>query len=338
MKYLKKYLPILLLTCLLPFAISCIRADKVDNSSIGNYNALWKIIDERYCYLDVKGIDWDAVYDKYLPRVQKNLSRDELFDLCSDMLSELKDGHVNLSSPFNLGREWSWYEDYPRNFEESIVEEYLGRDYRIAGGIKYTILNDNIGYIYYSSFANPIGNGNLDNILDYLSLCDGLIVDIRNNGGGNITNSTLLSERFTNVELVTSYIMYKTGKGHSSFSDPYPIKLKPSRGVKWQKPAAVLTNRRVYSAANDFANNMRYMPNVKIIGDRTGGGGGLPFTSELPNGWSVRFSASPMLDAELNHIEFGINPDIKVDMSPQNKIDMVDDIIEAARKYLKKNV
>ena len=28
----------------------------------------------------------------------------------------------------------------------------------------------------------------------------------------------------------------------------------------------------------------------------TGGGSGLPFSSELPNGWSVRFSASPMYE------------------------------------------
>ena len=46
----------------------------------------------------------------------------------------------------------------------------LGRDYRIAGGAKYTILEDNIGYIYYGDFSSGIGNGNLDEILLYLSL------------------------------------------------------------------------------------------------------------------------------------------------------------------------
>ena len=89
-----------------------------------------------------------------------------------------------------MARYWDWYLDYPRNFNESIIEKYLGRDYRIAGGAKYTILEDNIGYIYYGDFSSGIGNGNLDEILLYLSACNGLIIDVRNNGGGNLTNAT----------------------------------------------------------------------------------------------------------------------------------------------------
>jgi hypothetical protein len=58
----------------------------------------------------------------------------------------------------------------------------------------------------------------------------------------------------------------------------------------------------------------------------------LPFTSELPNGWGVRFSASPHLDAEKNHIELGIEPDIKIDLT---SLTLHDDIIEEARKTLK---
>lgn len=315
----------------------CYREDDIDNSPLGNYNALWKIIDEKYCYLDTKGIDWNEVYDKYLFRVKKNMSDDQLFDLLSEMLSELKDGHVNLISSFNMGREWSWYEDYPRNFEESIIEKYLGADYRIAGGIKYRILEDNIGYMYYSSFTNPIGNSNLDHIFKHFELCDGIIIDIRNNGGGNITNSTRIASHFTNKKIQTGYIVHKTGKGHSDFSTPYPIYLEPAKGIKWQKDVIVLTNRRTYSAANDFANSMRYMPKALLIGDTTGGGGGLPFSSELPNGWSVRFSASPILDRDKEHIEFGINPDIKVEMTIEDKIHNIDTIIEEARKNIKKN-
>ena len=34
---------------------------------------------------------------------------------------------------------------------------------------------------------------------------------------------------------------------------------------------------------------MRLLPHVMIMGDRTGGGSGFPFTTELPIGWSVRF-------------------------------------------------
>ena len=81
---------------------------------------------------------------------------------------------------------------------------------------------------------------------------------------------------------------------------------------------------------------MKEMPKAIIIGDKTGGGSGLPFSSELPNGWSVRFSASPMYDPHMQHLEFGIEPDIKVDMTSEDMQKGVDTIIETARKQLKK--
>ena len=80
---------------------------------------------------------------------------------------------------------------------------------------------------------------------------------------------------------------------------------------------------------------MRELPLVTIIGDKTGGGSGLPFTSELPNGWGVRFSACPILNAQKEHTEFGIDPDIKVDMNESDQQRGEDTIIETARAYLK---
>ena len=63
----------------------------------------------------------------------------------------------------------------------------------------------------------------------------------------------------------------------------------------------------------------------------------MPFSSELPNGWSVRFSASPILDAGKNHIEFGINPDISQDMTDEDMAKGLDTMIEKARELLKAN-
>jgi len=79
---------------------------------------------------------------------------------------------------------------------------------------------------------------------------------------------------------------------------------------------------------------MKQLPNVVVVGDQTGGGGGLPMNSELPNGWMVRYSACPMYDANMQNIEFGISPDIKVDMSHTDMDKGIDTIIETAIKYL----
>lgn len=319
---------------LLPLFAGCIREEEFDNTPQGNFEALWKIIDEQYCFLDYKQIDWDAIHDQYQPLITPNMSSDGLFEVLGNMLAELKDGHVNLYSASNTARYWDWYLDYPRNYDEALVEQYLGRDYRIASGLKYTILEDNIGYISYTSFSDGIGEGNLDEALSYLAACNGLIIDVRNNGGGNLTYSTRLAARFTNERVLTGYILHKTGPGHSDFSEPEPIYVDPSDGVRWQKKAVVLTNRHSYSATNDFINAMRYMPQVTLLGDKSGGGSGLPFTSELPNGWTVRFSASPHLDADKQQIEFGIDPDVKIDMTEEDKARGHDTLIEAARRLL----
>ncbi len=324
---------------LLPLLLSvlfcgCIREDDYDNSPQGNFDALWTLMDEHYCYFTYKGIDWDAVRDKYRPRIVSGMGNDALFEVLGDMLAELKDGHVNLYSASNTARYWDWYLDYPRNYDEALVERYLGRKYRISGGLRYTILEDNVGYVSYESFSDGIGEGNLDEMLDYLSVCNGLIVDVRNNGGGNLTYSSRLAARFTNERVLTGYILHKAGPGHDDFSQPEPIYLEPSASIRWQKPVAVLVNRHSYSATNDFANAMSCLPGVTLVGDRTGGGGGLPFSSELPNGWAVRFSASPHLDAQGAHIEGGIDPDVEVDMDEGDRQRGLDTIIEEARRLL----
>lgn len=327
----------ILLLAIITLTAGCYRADDIDNSPKGNFEALWKILDRGYCYFTYKNIDWNNIYDKYEAQISSRMTGEELFEVLGEMTRELKDGHVNLSSSHNMARYWEWYQDYPRNFSEEIIEDYLGRDYKIAAGLKYRILEDNIGYIYYESFTTPVGEGNLTEVMRHLALCRGLIIDVRNNGGGNITNSSKIAARFTEKSVTTGYIMYKKGFGHDDFSEPYPIVIEPSSGLRWQKPVVVLANRHTYSAANDFVNNMMSFPNVTIMGDRTGGGGGLAFTSELPNGWSVRYSASPHLNANKEHVELGIDPHVKVDMNDDDKDRGIDTIIETARKFIQKN-
>ena len=326
---------------ILTFCItSCITEDVPDNTPQGNFEALWNTIDTKYCFLDYKheeyGLDWDEVYRRYHNRLTDDMTKKELFQVLSEMLEELRDGHVNLVANHETSQYREWYDNYPSNFVDTIQRIYLGKDYAIAAGIKYTILEDNIGYLYYGSFNAGIGESNLDEILNELSICDGLILDVRNNGGGLLTLSERLAARFTNEKIHTGYISYKQGPGHNDFSSPEPVYVEPATDrVRWQKPVAVLTNRRAYSSTNDFVGKMKEMPKAIIIGDKTGGGSGLPFSSELPNGWSVRFSASPMYDPNMKHLEFGIEPDIKVDMSSEDMSKGIDTIIETARIYLR---
>lgn len=334
-----KHLNILLLLIGLLSATSCIREDVSGNTPEANFESLWKIIDEQYCFLDYKkqeyGLDWDQVHETYAKRITPSMGWEALFEVLSEMVAELRDGHVNLTSSLASSQYRQWFDSYPRNFSDSIQSIYLKKDYNQSSGLTYQILENNIGYIYCSSFSNGIGDGNLDQTLNRLAICDGLIIDVRNNGGGNLTTAQKLAARFTNQKTLVGYMTHKTGKGHSDFSNPYPVYIEPSNGIRWQKRAVVLTNRRSFSATNDFVNSMKQFPLITIVGDKTGGGSGLPFTSEIPCGWSIRFSASPILDPQMNQIEFGINPDVKVDMTSEDMQKGKDTMIEIACKLLK---
>ena len=201
--------------------------------------------------------------------------------------------------------------------------------------MKYTILQpDSIGYIYYGSFASSTSESNLDHVLYALRNCKGIIFDVRNNGGGSLYNAEKIASRFTKEKILSGYIQHKTGKGHNDFSEPYPLHLSPSERICFYKSVAVLSNRMTYSAANNFVSLMSNFPKVKVFGDKTGGGSGMPFSSELPNGWSIRFSASPIYDSSGNHTEFGIEPDYNVEIIDIDFIDERDTIIEVAQKYI----
>jgi C-terminal processing protease CtpA/Prc len=313
---------------------SCVSEKQYSDSPEGNFEQLWKIMDQKYCFFDYKHIDWDSVHTVYSKYITPDMTEDALFEVLGNMLSTLKDGHVNLYYTGNTARYWSWYEDYPRNFDQTIVDGYLGTDYHVAGGMKYKILPDNIGYVYYGDFSTGVGNGVINDMLSYFAICNGIIIDVRNNGGGLMTNSSTIASHFTNERVLTSYVRHKTGTGHNDFSEPFAIYLDPADGIRWQKKVIVLTNRHCFSATNDFVNSMRWLPNVTILGDKTGGGSGMPFTSELPNGWAVRFSASPYYDAQMNQIEFGIDPDIWVSLTTEDALKGIDTLIEAARKRL----
>ena len=317
---------------------ACVDVDEHPDTPQGNFEALWQIIDEHYCFFDYKqqqyGLDWQQVYNKYKVRVDDRMTSQQLFEVLTDMLGELRDGHVNLLSAYDYGRYWAWFQNYPANVSDTLLRRYMGTDYKIAGGLEYRVLDDNVGYLRYDSFLTGFSESNLDQALMHMLLCRGLIIDIRSNGGGNLTYAEALASRFCNEKTLVGYVQHKTGPGHSDFSDREPRYIAPSSGVRWQKPVCLLTNRGVFSAANEFTMYMKALPNVTIVGDHTGGGAGMPFSSSLPNGWSVRFSAVPMYDAKGQSCEFGIAPDVPVALDDNDVRQGYDTIIEKARRLL----
>lgn len=318
---------------------SCNRIEEFDNDNVGNFDALWTFVDRHYCFFDQKDLDWDAIGRQYRAEAERAGSQHVLFDIMSRMLDELRDGHVNLSTWLGTSYYRAWWSDYPQNYNERVVQQYyLDFNYTAMGYTYYTIIQPyNIGYLRISSFESAMGEGNLDIILNYFSLCNGLIIDIRDNGGGALTNVETYVRRFIDKPITAGYMMHKTGPGHNDFSKPHLYTYTPAAGhLRWYKPVAVLTNRSTFSAANNFAGIMKSLPQVTLIGATTGGGSGMPMSSEIPIGWSVRISACRILDPEGRDTEFGVEPTegYAVDINPDDTAAGRDPILDTAISLL----
>ncbi len=336
---MKQYI-IAILTCFI--LLACDRNNtisKYDADPRTNFDALWEILDEHYCYFTYKGIDWTEVYNQFLPRVNKVKDVFQLFDLMAEMIDILEDGHVNLYAPFDVSSCTGWFDSYPADYNADFLYNHFDSDLRSAGGFAYTTIdNGKVGYIRYSSFSDGFTTANLAYIDAYfhqLHKVKGIVIDVRNNGGGSLSYSEKLAACFFKEKTTTGYMQHKTGTCHDCFSDTTPIITDPKDApIDWSdKKVVVLSNRRCYSATNDFIVRMKQAPNVTVVGGITGGGGGMPLSQELPNGWMVRFSAVPMFDANMQHTEFGVIPDIETHIEADDSDDSI--LVTAIEEIIK---
>lgn len=323
----------------------CHSLESFDNDYYGNFDALWTTLDQHYCFFQEKEVDWAEVGARYRAKLKADMEIKEFFEVCADMLDELRDGHTNLSSWFDVSYYRKWWTDYPQNFNWRLIQQYyLDFDYNTSGGMSYKLLEDsNVGYVRYASFSSGINHSFVNDMMLTLKECDGLILDIRDNGGGDMTAVDELVSHFIAEKTLCGYIRHKTGPGHDDFSEPYAYYCEPVMGVRWLKPVIILANRSTFSAANNFVQVMKPLKHVAIVGDTTGGGSGMPFSSEIPIGWGVRFSASPVYDAAMQLTENGIEPspngkvDMDIEAAVQGRDTILDFAIDAIVRYAEEN-
>jgi len=294
-----------------------------------NFDYLWSQIDQKYSYFTFKDVNWDEVKVRYRAQLSKDMSQEALFDVMANMMNELKDDHTNLISDFNISRY-----DLPllheSNYSEHVVQKYYIPNYKTIGGFTHNkILNSNIGYIRYSSFSNEITPEQMSYLTNYYKDTDGLILDLRYNGGGSVTNIPIILEAFSNARTLAAYTIHRNGPGRDEFGNRETIHILKGSGLIYQKPVMVLIDRYSYSATTFFSVCTKAFDHIQLVGDTTGGGGGLPNGGQLPNGWFYRFSVSQILDLQgNNYAESGVPPDF---VATFNWNDMTkDEIIEAA--------
>jgi len=277
-----------------------------------NFDYLWQECKDRYSYFELKGVDWDAIKSQYRSKLFNDIRADSAFKVMGAMLDELKDGHVNLTSNFNI----SFYpieELGPENIRwRTIKDYYLPKDFYISGPFVHDfIANKQIGYLRFSSYTGAISNSNLDFALSRYQNTKGIILDIRQNGGGAVSDVFNLLSRFIDKKTLLFYSRLKEGPGTNDFSQPEAAWLEPHKGVKYTGKVVVLTDRGTFSAGSFTCLGIKAIPNMILMGDTTGGGLGLPNGGQLPNGWTYRFSVTQSLTLDLdNSYEMGVPPDI----------------------------
>ena len=332
------------LLCLLAFAFaSCERAfmeQEEPNNPVSIFEYLWNKVDQQYAFFDVKGVDWDSVYEVYRPKVNDQTEKDSLFRVCAAMLNTLRDGHTNLISSFDVSRNDSvFYKMYAeKNIDDEVVMlNYLTLNVHTTGSFMHNAIRDGkVAYIRYPSFQNAISESSLKYLVNYYKNSKGLIIDLRQNDGGSIDNIRMMLTIFDNHKQPLYYTQIKSGPGHNDFTELTTVYATDTCILEtpYTKPVAVLIDRGSYSATSFFALCTMGYDNIRLFGDYSGGGLGLPNGGALPNGWVYRFSITRTLTIDGQNYENGVPPTERVILDPACTAQGIDNVIEAAADWI----
>ena len=312
-----------------------------ENTPERNFEYLWQEYDRLYAAFELKDVDWDSVYVVYRPQVTPQTTDQELFLIMSRMLSTLQDGHVNLSTSTEHYSYTAWWDQYPINYDRDILRiHYLSGTMKGTNSpITYSLLDEQIGYVYIDNFSGANWGGHIEIALREMSNIKGLIVDVRNNGGGNEGNARDIAGRFTKEKRLYKHVKWRSGPNHNDLAS-FQAYFEPKGNVKFTRSTVVLTNRRVFSSAESFVLMMRALPHVTVVGDATGGGSsGHSVLRELPNGWLFRVPSALgfALNFEPYHEGNGLAPDVWISTPDELLASGTDRIFETAIDILRKN-
>lgn len=333
----------LLLSLVIMLCLSACVKDDIENTFIENFDLLWEIMDENYAGFDVRNVDWNAVRDIYRPMALAAQTEDELFAICSRMIdNELDDGHNSL-----IDRDGEDFDEDEVEFPlediydlNVIKDNYLEPDYEIFDGDEYfhhvigMIKDQNIAYLHLFEMEETDGGweAKMDQFIDDIKDTDGLIIDLRINGGGFTPIGFYIADRFAATEALAFNIQTKNGPAHDDFDDPNPVYIRPEGATQYAKPIAVLTDQFSASNAEDVTIKLITQDHVTHIGETTSGiFSNISLQRFLPNGWSVAFTHQLYTYPDGSSPEgVGISPEIEVLNTPEDWQAGIDQVMQTA--------
>ncbi|MBC8171712.1 MAG: PDZ domain-containing protein, partial [Anaerolineae bacterium] len=167
----------------------------------------------------------------------------------------------------------------------------------------------------------------------------GLIIDMRENGGGNGFLADQLTAYFFNEPLIVGYRGEYSKELDEFFFDPRGVQqlYLPAEDLRYDGPVVVLVGPDCASACERFAYNLTLQDRAAIIGyyPTAGLGGGVE-DFVMPLDMTIRFTVSRSVDPDGNiHIESnGVAPTIKVPVTRESLFATGDPVLETAIDYL----
>jgi len=299
----------------------------------GNFDVLWTGFDELYALFDVKGVDWEAQRDEWRPAAAAARDDSELQEAFMGLLTPLNDNHVTLLVPdSDFG---AWKPGILQSLErddfhtEVVRENYLRLEGEVGEDFFYGWVGE-IGYLYVGSFSHDGFLAELDDAVALFSDAPGVIIDVRDNGGGLDRHVESLAARFFDVEADYARSRNRDGPEHDDFDDWLTNRVVPG-GEYYGGPMVVLTHRYTISAAEWFVLAMQQRPDTTHVGDWTSGAFGAVIWRDMPNGWLYSVTGSDTRDMDDQSWEgIGLAPEIEAKSTLEDLNAGVDRGLEAA--------
>jgi retinol-binding protein 3 len=130
-------------------------------------------------------------------------------------------------------------------------------------------LSGNIGYLKFDEFADPeVCGPTAIAAMNFLANVDAIIIDLRENRGGDPKMIALLSTYlFSKQTHLNDLWERKTDTTQQYWTLPYV----PGKRLD-DKPVYVLTSKHTFSGAEEFSYNLKNLKRATIVGETTGGG------------------------------------------------------------------
>jgi carboxyl-terminal processing protease len=176
----------------------------------------------------------------------------------------------------------------------------------------------------------------LDKIADDFNDLDGIIIDIRNNPGGDDSTAITIINRFCDRKRVAFHRKTKNGPREDDFTSLKTWHIEPQGDAQFTGPIVLLTCDSVFSGGEAFALAIRQLPHITIIGDHTNGIFSYQLEKKLPNGWHYRLSYQKYFSADMVCYEGkGVPVDIRLLNKKTDIENGIDPLITRALKVLK---